>query len=71
LVDQRDPERLAAAVLSLLQAPPARDAVRRHAEGFDWATIARAQFELFDRALTNMPAASRNGSPSVALSTPI
>jgi len=71
VVDQRDPERLAAAVLSLLQAPPARDTVRRHAARFDWATIARAQFELFERALVNARgAASRNGAPPMALSTP-
>ncbi|HEU5297033.1 MAG TPA: glycosyltransferase [Burkholderiaceae bacterium] len=71
VVGQRDPGQLATAVRSLLQAPPASEAVRRHAGRFDWATIARGQFEVFEHALTGTPqAVSRNGTPPIALSTP-
>ena len=71
VVGQRDPKLLAAAVRSLLAAPEARDAARRHAARFDWATIARAQFDLFENALANAPLKeARSAAPSAALSAP-
>ena len=71
VVDQRDPERFAAAIAALLQAPPARSVVRRHAAQFDWASIASAQFELFERVLMSSPlATSRDGASPMALSAP-
>jgi teichuronic acid biosynthesis glycosyltransferase TuaC len=66
LVGQRDPQQLAKAVHALLQAPPARESVRRHAVGFDWEVIARSQFEVFERALTTTMASGRAAS-SMAL----
>jgi teichuronic acid biosynthesis glycosyltransferase TuaC len=69
LVRSRDPEQLAAAIGSLLHTPPSRDAVRRHAARFDWATIAGAQFELFEDIVVNRPhSTSRDGAPPVPIS---
>jgi hypothetical protein len=49
-VAERTPVALASAARVLLAAPPARAAVRRHALGFDWDTIAAAQVDLLRRA---------------------
>ena len=50
LVEHRNAESLAAALLQLLAAPRDRAAVRRYAEGFSWAQTSRKQVDLF-RAL--------------------
>ena len=47
VVQQRDAASLAAAVLRLLAAPPARHAVRAYAEGFSWRDTSIAQRRLF------------------------
>jgi glycosyltransferase involved in cell wall biosynthesis len=63
VVAQRDASQLAAAVRSVLQAPPERARVRRHAEQFDWASIARAQLDVFDRALGATQPTKRVATP--------
>jgi glycosyltransferase involved in cell wall biosynthesis len=71
VVDRRDPQLLAAAVVSLLKQSRPQEAARRHAGRFDWATIAQAQFELFEDAVVNAPhEASRGGVSAAALSAP-
>ncbi len=49
IVATRDPVQLAEAAEDLMRSRPARDRVRAHALGFDWATISKSQFELFMR----------------------
>jgi teichuronic acid biosynthesis glycosyltransferase TuaC len=70
VVRQRDPDQLAAAVRAFLEAPPARDAARQHAARFDWATIADAQFALFERVLMQSPLEASHDRLPVALSAP-
>ncbi|MBK8978581.1 MAG: glycosyltransferase [Planctomycetes bacterium] len=50
-----EPADLAAAARELLDAPPSRDAVRRHAERFSWEATTRGQLELFRRAIAEGP----------------
>ncbi len=47
LMAAREPAALADAVNRLLARPPARDATRRYAEGFDWRATTTGQIELF------------------------
>ncbi len=47
LMAAREPAALADAVKRLLARPPARDATRRYAEGFDWRATTTGQFVLF------------------------
>jgi len=47
LIDQREPNTLAAAILRLLERSPDRAAVRRYAEGFGWEQTTQAQLDLF------------------------
>jgi teichuronic acid biosynthesis glycosyltransferase TuaC len=49
------PHCLAATIGDLLAAPPARDATRRYAEGFDWQSTTAGQIELFQRICTPNP----------------
>lgn len=49
LAAARDVPSLCAAVEALLATYPAREAVRRYAEGFSWAETSRLQCELFSR----------------------
>lgn len=49
LVDTRDGPAFAAALRELLANPPAREAVRRYAEGFSWDATTQAQVALFRR----------------------
>jgi len=56
----RTGEAFAAAIMAQLREPPARDAVRRYAEGFGWAPTSRAQYALFARL-------AGIGAPSEAL----
>ncbi len=59
LVDERSGPAIAAAAARLLAAPPARDDVRRHAEGFSWQATTDAQLELFrDLRSRRAPAAA-------------
>jgi teichuronic acid biosynthesis glycosyltransferase TuaC len=51
IVAGREALRFAQAVGGLLDTRPDRAAVRRHAEQFDWASISRAQLELFRAAV--------------------
>lgn len=51
VVEGREAAAVAAGVAALLQAQPDRGAVRRHAERFDWASIARGQMDVFARAI--------------------
>jgi len=47
LVEERTGAAIAAGVKKLLARRPARETVRRYAEGFGWEPISRAQLELF------------------------
>lgn len=49
LVDRRDGDAIAQAVLALLASPRDRAAVRRYAEGFSWQATSHAQLDLFGR----------------------
>lgn len=49
LMESRTPESLALSVTELLHRYPARDAVRKYAERFDWRETTQAQLELFGR----------------------
>lgn len=49
IVPTRDPRRLAATVYDLLQSQPNRDHISTHARQFDWPTISRGQWEVFER----------------------
>ena len=51
IVSRRDGGSLAEAVAVLLAQPPSPDDVRLHASRFDWASIARTQFELMTTAI--------------------
>lgn len=55
IVVPRDAGALAAATASVLAAPAPRESIRRHAAGFDWASISRGQRSLFLQA-TGRPA---------------
>lgn len=55
LVDHRDAATLAMAVRRLLDDPPERDHVRRHAEGFSWDQTSQAQLRLMHRLAGVMP----------------
>ncbi len=52
---ERTAKGIADAAAALLAAPPPRAAVRAHALGFDWDTVARAQVALLRRACGRMP----------------
>lgn len=54
----RDAAALAAAVRSLCDAAPSREAVRQHAMRFDWASISRGQMQVFEQALAHAPHAA-------------
>jgi glycosyltransferase involved in cell wall biosynthesis len=54
-VAERTADALADAARTLLAAPPPRDAVRAHALGFDWDTVARAQLALLRSACGRAP----------------
>jgi glycosyltransferase involved in cell wall biosynthesis len=47
LVEERTGAAIAAGVRTLLSRRPARETVRRYAEGFGWEPTSRAQLELF------------------------
>jgi len=47
IVTEATPTGLAEAIRELLAAPPAREATRRYAEGFDWQATTAGQIELF------------------------
>jgi teichuronic acid biosynthesis glycosyltransferase TuaC len=51
VVPRRDAASLADAVVTLRAQPPLASDARRHASRFDWASIARAQFELMTTAI--------------------
>lgn len=51
IVGPRDAQAFAAALTELWATPTDREAIRRHAAQFDWASISRAQIEIFTRAL--------------------
>lgn len=51
IVAGRDPGELAGAIRHLLDAPVARERVRRHAAQFDWRSISRGQWDVFVRTL--------------------
>jgi teichuronic acid biosynthesis glycosyltransferase TuaC len=68
-VIERSVPAIVAAVQSLAAAPPARTAVRAHAEQFDWESTTRGQLELFTRAVSTWISAPRvpdNGLPASA-----
>jgi teichuronic acid biosynthesis glycosyltransferase TuaC len=56
LVGPREPAVLAQAIEALHRAPPARDAVRRHAERFSWQATSDAQLRLFREIVNAVPA---------------
>lgn len=59
LMRERDAISLAEAWHQLMQAPPAREAVRRHAERFSWDDTTRGQLELFRSVVGRTPLAAR------------
>lgn len=68
LVAQRDVPSIVSAVDALLASPPARAAVRAHAERFGWEAISRAQVELFARlAARPCPAPDAPGRAAAAV----
>ena len=52
LVEEQSPEALARAIRDLLADPPARAAVRAHAERFDWEPTTAGQIRLFRSILS-------------------
>jgi teichuronic acid biosynthesis glycosyltransferase TuaC len=58
IVAGRDPLALAQAVRQLIDSPPAREALRRHAAGFEWRSISLAQHALFQRCVDDWQAAT-------------
>jgi len=56
LIASRDPPAIAAAVKSLLAAPPVRARTRAYAERFSWADTTQGQIALFDGILRPSPA---------------
>ncbi len=66
IMRDRTPEALAAAVLALRAAPPARQAVRAYAEGFGWAETARAQATLYAGVVSGFSA--ERGRPVTSFS---
>jgi teichuronic acid biosynthesis glycosyltransferase TuaC len=60
MLDEATPRCLAGTIRDLLAAPPARDATRRYAEGFDWQSTTAGQIELFQRLCTRNPIAARD-----------
>lgn len=61
IVGPREASAFAAALEAVWAAPPAREAIRRHAARFDWASVSRAQADLFGRAL------NAGGEPAAAV----
>jgi teichuronic acid biosynthesis glycosyltransferase TuaC len=57
LVDERSSDGLASAMLSLLQNPRSRAAVRAYAEGFSWEQTSSKQLDLFRRLAAGAPRA--------------
>ena len=55
ILDEATPRCLAGTIRDLLAAPPARDATRRYAEGFDWQSTTAGQIELFQRICARNP----------------
>src|SRR6202035_715496 len=49
ILAEATPRCLADTARDLLATPPARDATRRYAEGFDWQSTTAGQIELFQR----------------------
>ncbi len=56
ILAEATPRCLAGTIRDLLAAPPARDATRRYAEGFDWQSTTAGQIELFQRICARNPA---------------
>lgn len=59
LMRERDAASLAEAWRALMLTPPAREAVRRHAERFSWEDTTRGQLELFRSVIGRAPLAAR------------
>jgi glycosyltransferase involved in cell wall biosynthesis len=55
ILAEATPRCLAGTIRDLLAAPPARDATRRYAEGFDWQSTTAGQIELFQRICGRNP----------------
>jgi glycosyltransferase involved in cell wall biosynthesis len=56
-----DASALAAAVTKLRRIPAQRDAIRRHAAQFDWATVSRGQWQVFIEAVSPRASNERQG----------
>lgn len=59
LVDERTPRAFAGTVRDVLTAPPPREATRRFAARFDWATSARGHLAVLERAIGKGASADR------------
>jgi teichuronic acid biosynthesis glycosyltransferase TuaC len=55
ILAEATPRCLAETMRDLLAVPPARDATRRYAEGFDWQSTTAGQIELFQRICARNP----------------
>jgi len=69
-------QELSAAVAGMLRTLPSRDDVRRHAAGFDWATVCAGQWNVIEQALGIKPPpravdAARSQSRSSASPAPL
>ena len=60
ILAEATPRCVAETVRDLLAAPPARDATRRYAEGFDWQSTTAGQIEMFQRICARPSAAARD-----------
>lgn len=60
ILAEATPRCLAETVHDLVAAPPARNAIRRYAEGFDWQSTTAGQIELFQRICAHRTVAARD-----------
>lgn len=64
VIASRNPSDLAAAMQAVVDSSPDPQRVREYAAQFDWASISRAQLEIFQRAIRERRAGTTTGYPA-------